>query len=103
MNELNGRVVKIIGTKYPHLRHLIRNHPYTKIVGIGIIKCLIDELKMDTDEITDELLTEMVEKGIKIYHEKESEINETPVLEQKRKILCNLLKQTSINHLENIA
>ena len=103
IHELNGRVIKIIGTKYPGLRHMIRNHPYTKVVGIGVMKCLLDDMHMTPDEISDELLTEMIEKGIELYHEKEDEINDTPVLEQKRKVLCNSLKQIATSHLETAA
>ena len=103
MYELHGRIIKIIGTKYPHLRHMIRNHPYTKVVGIGIMKCLLDDMKMSSDEISDELLTEMIERGIELYHEKEDEINSIPVLEQKRKFLCKSFNKIAVDHLESVA
>ena len=60
-------------------------------------------MHMTPDEISDELLTEMIEKGIGLYHEKEDEINEAPALEQKRKVLCESLKTIAINHLETVA
>jgi len=67
------------------------------------MKCLLDDMQMTLDEISDELLTEMIEKGIELYHEKEDEINEIPVLEQKRKVLCKSLKQIATSHLETVA
>ncbi len=103
INELNGKIVKIVGTKYPRLRRMIRNHPYTKIVGIGVAKCLIEELGMTLEEITDELLEEMVEKGIALYHQMEEKIAEIPVLEQKRRVLCEGLKAIAQEHLEAAA
>jgi hypothetical protein len=103
IHELNGRVIKILGTKYPRLRHLIRNHPYSKIVGIGVIKCLLEDMHMTSDEISDNLLKDMVERGIELYHENENKIDEFSVLEQKRKFLCKLLKQIAENHLETTA
>ena len=93
--ELNARIVKIIGTRYPRLRKMIRNHPYTKIVGAGIIKCLTDDMGMQNDEIDDALLEAMVDRGIALYHEREEQIQQMPVLEHKRKLLCEDLKQTA--------
>ena len=103
INELNGKIVKIVGTKYPRLRRMIRNHPYTKVVGIAVAKCLTEEMGMRPEEIGDELLEEMVEKGIALYHEKEEEIAEIPVLEQKRRVLCEGLKAIAREHLEAAA
>ncbi|BDY12028.1 hypothetical protein [Hydrogenimonas cancrithermarum] len=100
MHELNARVVKIIGTKYPRLRTMIRNHPYTKIVGMGVVKCLLDDMHMTSDEVSDELLTEMIERGIELYHEKEDEIKEIPVLEHKRHVLCDYLQRVATEYLE---
>jgi hypothetical protein len=103
MNALNARVIKIIGTKYPNLRSVIRNHPYTKVVGMGVVKCLLDDMNMSPEEITDALLEEMVDKGIALYQEKEEEIKEIPVLEQKRRVLCDHLLQIATAHLEAAA
>lgn len=103
MKDLNGRIVKIVGTKYPRLRSMIRNHPYTKVVGIGVAKCLMEEMGLTMEEISDELLEEMVERGIALYHEKEQEIAEIPVLEQKRRVLCEGLKAIAREHLEAAA
>jgi|GEM_PF-1505596 len=103
IRELNARVVKILGTKYPRLRTMIRNHPYTKIVGMSVVKCLLDSMHMTPDEISDELLTEMLEKGIELYHEKENEIREIPVLEHKRRVLCSSLQKIAATHLETLA
>ncbi|WP_456453023.1 hypothetical protein [Hydrogenimonas sp.] len=103
IHELNARIVKIIGTKYPRLRTMIRNHPYTKIVGMGIAKCLVDDMGMQESEISDALLEEMVDKGIALYHENEAEIKEIPVLEHKRRVLCDRLKTIATEHLEAAA
>ncbi|RUM45994.1 MAG: hypothetical protein DSY46_01235 [Hydrogenimonas sp.] len=103
MHELNARVVKIIGTKYPRLRPMIRNHPYTKVVGLSVIKCLVDVMQMQPEEISDELLVEMVEKGIDLYHAREEEIKAIPVLEHKRRLLCSLLQEIATNHVEAVA
>ncbi len=103
MHELNAKVVKIIGTKYPRLRTMIRNHPYTKIVGMGVVKCLLDDMQMTTDTITDALLEEMIDEGIALYHEKEEEIRSIPVIEHKRRVLCDALKEIAEKHLEAAA
>ncbi len=103
MHELNAKVVKIIGTKYPRLRTMIRNHPYTKVVGMGVVKCLLDDMQMTPDTVSDELLEEMVEQGIVLYHENEEEIKAISVLEHKRRVLCDALKQIAEKHLESAA
>ncbi len=101
MHELNAKVVKIIGTKYPKLRTMIRNHPYTKIVGMSVVKCLLDNLQMTTETISDQLLENMIDRGIALYHEREEEIRSIPVIEHKRRVLCDELTQFAEKHLES--
>ena len=83
-----SHVVKIVGTKYPELRRMIRNHPYVKIVGIGILKCLEDK-SQPTDE---ERLAYLIDRGIELYHRLEEDIKATAVLEEKRRLLCEHLQ-----------
>ena len=103
MHTLNARIIKIIGTKYPQLRNVIRNHAYSKVVGMGIVKCLLDEMQMLPAKITDTLLEEMIEKGIALYHEKEEEIRSIPVLEHKRRVLCGYFRQIAADHFASLA
>ncbi|WP_201353144.1 hypothetical protein [Hydrogenimonas urashimensis] len=103
MHQLNAKVVKIIGTKYPRLRTMIRNHPYTKIVGMSVVKCLLEEMQMKIEAISDDLLEEMLDKGIALYHENEEEIRSIPVIEHKRRVLCDGLRQFAEEHLESAA
>ncbi len=103
MHELNARVVKIIGRKYPRLRTMIRNHPYTKVVGMGVVKCLLDDMQMSPETVSDTLLEEMIDEGITLYHENEEEIRSIPVLEHKRRVLCDALKRAAEKHLEAAA
>ena len=98
-HDLNARMIKIVGTKYPRLRSMIRNHPYTKIVGMSVIKCLTEEIGMSPDAIDDELLTHLIEQGIRLYHEHEESIRMSDVLEHKRRMLCEGLKTAAQEHL----
>ncbi|WP_456390409.1 hypothetical protein [Hydrogenimonas sp.] len=100
INILNARVIKIIGTKFPHLRNMIRNHPYSKVVGMGVVKCLIEDMHMPQEKITDALLEEMIDKGIALYHENEEEIKKIPVLEHKRRVLCDHLRQIATEYIQ---
>ncbi|BBG65725.1 hypothetical protein NNO_1022 [Hydrogenimonas sp.] len=98
-NELTSRVVKKIVTKHPNIRSMVRNHPYAKVVGMAVVKCLEDRLGMESDSVSDELLEEMVEKGIELYCEKEEHLKRTPVVEQRRKLLCDHLHKIAMEHM----
>ncbi|MCF6201451.1 MAG: hypothetical protein L3J42_04930 [Hydrogenimonas sp.] len=86
-NELTSRVVKTIVAKHPNLRSMVRNHPYSKVVGMAVVKCIEEKLKMEPDDVSDELLEEMIDKGIEFYCTNEDKILQTPVVEQGRKDL----------------
>ncbi len=101
-NELTSRVVKTIVSKYPNLRSMVRNHPYSKVVGMAVVKCIEEKLGMDPESVSDELLEEMVEKGIEFYCEKEDELRQTAVVEQRRKYLCEHLHKIAQEHLETL-
>ncbi len=98
-NELTSRVVKKIVTKHPNLRSMVRNHPYSKVVGMAVVKCLEERLGMEPDSVSDELLEEMIEKGIELYCEKEDELRQTSVIEQRRHMLCDHLHKIATEHL----
>ncbi|NPA29934.1 MAG: hypothetical protein GXO33_07115 [Epsilonproteobacteria bacterium] len=97
--DIYARIVKIIGTRYPRLRPMIRNHPYTKIVGIAIAKCLLDEMRLSAGQIDDATLETVVDKGIALYHAHEEELKNLDVLAHKRALLCEEIKQIALSSL----
>ncbi|WP_353662537.1 hypothetical protein [Hydrogenimonas sp. SS33] len=99
MHELNAKVVKMIGTKYPKLRTMIRNHPYTKVVGMGVVKCLLKDMKMRADAVSEELLKELLEKGIDLYHKEEERIKDFSVTEHKQQVIREALKDYAESRL----
>ncbi len=98
-SELNSRVIKTIVGRHPNIRSMVRNHPYGKIVGVAVVKCLEDRLGLENEHISDEMLEEMIDKGIRLYDEKREKFDEAPVLEQKRKLLCDHLYEVAQEHL----
>ncbi len=98
-NELTSRVIKSIVSRHPNLRPMVRNHPYGKVVGMAVVKCLEERMGLESDAVSDELLEEMIEKGIDLYCEKEEELQRTPVVEQRRKMLCDHLHSIAQEHL----
>ncbi len=98
-SELTSRVVKTIVTKHPNIRSMVRNHPYSKVVGMAVVKCLEERLGLEPESVSDELLEEMIEKGIEFYCEKEDQMRNTPVVGQRRKLLCDHLHKIAQEHL----
>ncbi len=94
-----AKIVKIIGTRYPRLRTMIRNHPYVKIVGISIANCLEECFKQKEYLFKEGILEKMVEEGIAVYEKFKIEIDRAPTLEQKRHIVCERLKPAIDNLL----
>ncbi len=100
---INARIVKIIGTLYPRLRTMIRNHPYVKVVGISLANCLQECVGTDKREIDDAMLETLLKEGIAIYHAHEKEIQSISVLERKRNKLCELFRPVLEERLLKVA
>ncbi len=100
--KLTSRVIKTIVMKHPNIRSMVRNHPYAKIVGMAVIKCLEKKIGIESDCVSDELLEEMIEKGIDFYNEKEELLRRIPVMEQRRNLLCNHLYEIASKYLSTV-